>query len=424
MRKVVFIILDGVGDRPCAELGGATPLEAAKLPNMDSLAAKGAASLMDPLAPGVVVATHTGTALLFGLPEAEVKRLARGPVEAAGIGISIKPGDLALRCNFATLWDDGGQLRVQDRRAGRISKGTELLAELIRDLDLGDGIRASLYPATQHRAVLHLTGPGLSAHISDTDPGTADGHPAVYACTAMDPSDRNAVRTACAINRCLAIAHERLSAAELNRLRERDGLLPANGIITRGVGGLESSVTLLNQYRIRTAVVAGERTVIGLANLFGYTVITEPTFTALPDTDLEAKIAAARAALEQHDMVYIHIKGPDISAHDHKPLEKRDLLERIDQTLSPLLEEDLIWAITGDHCTDSNSGDHCGDPVPALLYVPGDGGDQSATFSESGCRNGGMGRLTASAFIQAVVSAMGVNEKLGKEHSLLSRGLP
>ncbi len=419
MRKAVFIILDGVGDRPCAELGGLTPLEAAKLPNMDSLVVNGTAGLVDPLAPGVAVATHTGTALLFGLPEAQVKRLARGPVEAAGIGIAIQPGDLALRCNFATLQEDDGQLRVQDRRAGRISTGTEQLAELIRDLDLGEGIRASLYPATQHRAVLHLTGPGLSAHISDTDPGTTEGHPPVNSCEPIDPSDRKAVSTAHAINRCLVIAHQRLSAASLNRQREQDGLLPANGIITRGVGGVESSQTLLNQRQIRTAVVAGERTVIGLANLFGYTIFTEPSFTALPDTNLAAKIAAARAALEEHDMVYVHIKGPDISAHDHKPLEKRDLLERIDQSLSPLMEEDLIWAITGDHCTDSNTGDHCGDPVPALLYVPGDS-DPCGEFSESGCKNGGIGRLTAVSFVQSVVSAMYGDEMFAQESNFLS----
>jgi 2,3-bisphosphoglycerate-independent phosphoglycerate mutase len=419
VRKAVFVILDGVGDRACAELGGATPLEAAKLPNMDYLVAHGTAGLVDPLAPGEAVATHTGTALLFGLSEAQVKRLARGPVEAAGIGINIKPGDLALRCNFATLQQQGDQLRVRDRRAGRIAEGTEELSELIRDLNLGDGIRASLYPATQHRAVLHLTGPDLSANISDTDPGGSDPSQAVKSCEPRDPSDSKAVATARAINRCLAIAHERLSGAKLNRQRERNGLLPANGIITRGAGALESPVTLLNQHHLRVAVVAGEKTVIGLANLFGYTVITQPSFTALQDTDLQAKVAAAKAALEQHDIVYIHIKGPDICAHDHKPLEKRDMLERIDQSLAPLMQEDLVWAITGDHCTDSNSGDHCGDPVPALLYVPGDS-DHCGQFSESGCRDCGVGRLTAEHFIHAVVSAMGVEEALGKGNALFS----
>ena len=94
--------------------------------------------------------------------------LSRGPVEAAGIGLSMAPGDIAIRCNFATLEHKNNQLTVVNRRADRISEGTEQLAQILQNISVGDGITATLKPATQHRAVLKLSGEGLSENITDT----------------------------------------------------------------------------------------------------------------------------------------------------------------------------------------------------------------------------------------------------------------
>ncbi len=121
-------------------------------PLLDGLAAKGMCALVDPLFPGVPVDTHTGIALLMGLPQQAAIDLARGPVEAAGIGLSLQPGDVAVRCNFATLKDNKGRLQVVDRRAGRIREETHELAALLRNVDVGDRITADLHAASQQRA--------------------------------------------------------------------------------------------------------------------------------------------------------------------------------------------------------------------------------------------------------------------------------
>ncbi len=407
IRKAVVVILDGLGDRPCRTLGGATPLEAAAIPNLDRLAETGLAGLMDPLFPGVAVGTHTGTALLLGLPVREVPLLARGPVEAAGIGVPLRSGDIAIRCNFATLQDIEGALVVLDRRAGRISAGTEELAALLQDVDLGNGIRASLYPATQHRAVLRLSGSNLSAAISDTDPDNSRSPMPVLTSQALVPEDERAALTAEAVNRFLQVAHKRLRDAEVNRIRRRQGLPPADGVITRGAGKLEPLHSLINRFGLKAAVVAAEDTVVGLARLFGYHAVQHPSFTALPDTDLAAKVAAAKGALGTHDLVFLHVKGADISAHDRRPDEKQALLERFDRELGPFLGQGYVIAVTGDHSTDSNSGCHCGDPVPALLHDPEGRRDFCSQFSESGCLHGGMGRVTATGFLVTVLDAMG-----------------
>lgn len=408
IRKAVIVILDGLGDRPCRALDGATPLEAAAIPNLDRLAGSGLCGLVDPLFPGVTVGTHTGTALLLGLPVREVPLLARGPVEAAGIGVPLRSGDIAVRCNFATLENIEGALVVLDRRAGRISEGTQELAALLQDVDLGNGVRASLYPATQHRAVLRLSGANLSAVISDTDPDSGGGPAPVLTSRPLIPEDERAALTAEAVNRFLQVAHVRLRDAGVNEIRRRQGLLPADGVITRGAGKLEPLHSLVNRYGLKTAVVAAEDTVIGLARLFGYHAVQQPSFTALPDTDLAAKVAAAGEALAGHDLVFLHVKGPDISAHDRHPEEKRALLERFDRELGQLLDQGHVIAVTGDHSTDSNTGCHCGDPVPALLHVPAGRRDFCSQFSESGCLNGGLGRVTATGFLVSTLDAMGM----------------
>ncbi len=406
LHKAIFVILDGVGDRPCMELDGETPLSAATIPNMDRLAAQGICGMMDPLFPGVVVGTHTGTALLFGLPKRQAQYLARGPIEAAGSGIPLSSGDVAIRSNFATLQMEDGGLMVEDRRAGRIGEGTEELSLLLRDVDLGDGIVASLYPATQHRAVLRLSGPNLSADISDTDPGTGMGYTATLRCRAKAPNDERAAVTARAVNKFVQIAHERLAEATLNVTRQQAGLASANGIITRGAGQLEPLDSIINHYNLRAAVVSGDSTVIGLARLLGFAVLQDPSFTALPDSNMAGKVAAARDALNNHDIVFLHIKGPDISAHDKAPLEKQQVLERVDRELAVLKDDGCVITISGDHSTNSATGSHCGDPVPCLLYSPWGRRDSCLQFNENSCMGGGMGRISSTSLLTITLDAM------------------
>jgi 2,3-bisphosphoglycerate-independent phosphoglycerate mutase len=406
-HKGVLIILDGLGDRPIPQLEGATPLEAARTPHMDRLIAAGQGGLVDPLLPGVPVSTHTGTGVLMGLSTADALRLARGPVEAVGVGVPMGVGDIALRCNFATLRPDTAGFEVLDRRAGRINDGASALAQSLGEIALGDGIMGRLRPATQHRAVLHLSGEGLSAEISDTDPGGGEPPLRVQYCHALRPDDPDAERTAAAVNLFVQEAHRRLQGHSVNRNRVSLGLPPANGVITRGAGQLNGYRNLLTHMGVRTALVAAERTVVGLGRLFDFRVYNSPAFTSLPDTDLEAKFDAVRTALADHHLVILHIKGTDICGHDREPLAKRAFLERIDGALAPLLSDGLAIAITGDHSTDSNIGRHCGDPVPSLLFAPGGRRDTVIRFGEGPCCQGGLGRIPANRFLDSLLDNMG-----------------
>jgi len=409
-RKGLILILDGLGDRPSPELAGLTPLEAASTPNLDYLTAGGICGLVDPLSPGVPVGTHTGTAILLGLAPRNALALARGPVEAAGIGLDAAPGDVLLRCNFATVERRGSRLSILDRRAGRIRERTHELAAAIDGVALGQGqIQVGFRPATQHRAVLRLRGPNLSPKITDTDPGSRFAELGVLESHPSDPASPSAAFTASVLNELTSIAHALLTTHAVNRERSARGSPPANGIICRSPGLVTPYRTIVGELGLKAAVVAGERTVLGLARMFQYNPIVQAGFTSLPNTDIDAKISAALTAAQDHDLIFLHIKGPDICAHDLDPNGKKNLIERVDKAIAPLVDlsdPELVIGVTGDHSTDSNTGRHSGDPVPSLLYAPLGRRDAQREFGEQSCMSGGMGRISGAGFLCGMLDAM------------------
>ena len=411
----LMIIIDGLGDRGIPAFGGMTPLEAAETPNMDILAGAGQVGLIDPLFPGMPVGTHTGMSMLFGLPRRQAMKLARGPVEAAGVGCNGKQQAIYLRCNFATLEKRDGGLAILDRRAGRNDEGLKQLALDASDLDLGDGIFASLHPATQHRVVLKLSGERLSPAITNTDSGNLFRSHGVLECRAVNEENADALRTAAAINRFTDLIHQRFTQHPVNEARQAQGLLPANGVICRSPGTLPKLKPLLRYLQISAAVISGEETVLGLGNLFGYSLYRDNSFTALPDTDLQKKVETAQAALLEYDLVFLHIKGPDICSHDLNPAAKREMLTKIDDAITPLMNESLVIAITGDHSTDSNTGRHTGDPMPGLICGPQCRIDASRAFGESACAGGGLGRINSSGFLLTMLDHMNRLENLMPE---------
>ncbi|HRD25991.1 MAG TPA: phosphoglycerate mutase, partial [Methanoculleus sp.] len=156
-QKVLFLVLDGISDRPCEALDGKTPLAAARTPVLDRIAAEGVCGIMDTISPGIRPGSDTSHLSLLGYPPQDYYT-GRGPLEAEGTGIHMTAGMIGFRCNFATVDENGV---VTDRRAGRIS-GTEPLAEAIRDgVDLSSlGLEFRFNSGAGHRAALALVGEG------------------------------------------------------------------------------------------------------------------------------------------------------------------------------------------------------------------------------------------------------------------------
>ena len=387
----LLVVIDGLADRPVRALGGRTPLQAAATPTLDRLAREGQCGLADPVAPGVVPDTAAGTLALFGQSPLALKR---GPVEALGAGIELRPGDIALRGNFATL---GRNNQIVDRRAGRIREGTHRLAKAIDRLPLGglaDEVEVRVKAATEHRLAIVLRGDGLSSAIQGSDPGDGAAHGPPLAPRPVDPHDERAVETA----RILALFEQKargvLAKHPVNRARKADGQPPANIVLTRGAGRIHQLIPLEEAgMPLRLTCISGDRTVLGLAALLGARTVSEPEMTANLDTDLGAKLDAAHQALKTQDLVVVHVKGADIAAHDQRPDLKVAFIEKVDRALGKFLKrhsEHLRVAVAADHATLSESGQHAADPLPVLIWGTQIEPDEVESFDELSVSAGGL----------------------------------
>lgn len=392
----LLLIIDGVADRPVRALGGRTPLQAARTPVLDRLAAEGQVGLCDPIAPGVVPDTAAGTLAVFGQSPQSLKR---GPVEALGAGFKLAPGDVALRGNLATM-DESGV--VVDRRAGRIRDEVPELAKALDRLplqgDLGNSVEVRVRPATEHRLAIVLRGDGLSPGIVGSDPGEAAVPGSPLTPRPLEPNNDAAVLTARALAAFEQAARKVLRKHPVNRRRAQQGLPVANAILTRGAGRIHRLVTLEEAgLPLRIACITGDRTVAGIAHLIGAKVVTRPEMTANLDTDLAAKFKAAARALGTHDLTVVHIKGADIAAHDRRPEQKVEFLERLDRELGRLIEQrsgsSLRVAVASDHATLSENGQHAADPLPVLIWGDGIAADGVSQFDELAAAAGDLQRF-------------------------------
>lgn len=405
-KRVLLLVFDGLGDRPVPALGGRTPLQAARTENLDWLAARGASGLLDLIAPGVRPGSDTAHLALFGYDPYDVYT-GRGPFEAAGVGLEVKGGDVALRCNFATVDDEG---RVLDRRAGRIREGTAELAKALTGLPLED-VEVHFKEGTEHRAALLLRGADLDPRITDGDPHTP-GEPLAP----VEPLAPEAKKTARVVNAFLEQAREALADHPLNARREQEGLPPANAVLSRGAGRFPSIPAVGERWGLRFAAIAGVALIKGICRAVGMEVLEVPGATGGLDADLEAKVGAAVDAMDAFDVVVLHVKSPDIAGHDRQPELKRDLLEKIDASLAPLregLRGEWIVAVTGDHSTSSLTGEHTGDPVPLLVSSPDVRRDGVGGFDEVSAAQGGLGRLRGVDVLPLLLDLADRTEKFG-----------
>ena len=413
-RKAIMFILDGIGDRPIKRLGSLTPLEYAKTPTLDMLATQGICGLMDPLSPGIRVGTDVGHLALFGYNPLKVY-WGRGPIEAAGVGVELEPGDVALRCNFATVDEQG---LLVDRRAGRIRQGTSELAKTLNGIDLGDSCEVVFREATEHRAVLILRGDNLSAELTNSDPGpTHEGEPLQE----VVPKGMDlpfAQRTAKLVNTFIGKSLEILRDHPVNRGREASGLPPANVVITRGAGMKVRMRSLAERFHIHGTCVAAESTVIGIARITGFATLTSPLLTANTDTDLMEKMRLAKAGLETSDLVIVHVKATDLLGHDNKPEEKAAFIERFDECVAWLRgelssPEEIYFVLAGDHSTPCELGEHSADPVPVFICGGDVLTDEVTVYGERACARGGLCRINANELLLSVLDLVGVTYRFG-----------
>ncbi len=406
-KKILIVVMDGMGDRACPELRGLTPLQYIRTPNLDWFVEHGNAGMCDPIAPGVRAGSDTAHLSILGYDPYSVYS-GRGPYEAVGVGLDIQPGDVALRCNFATI-DENWE--VLDRRAGRIkAPETEQLAEALDGMEF-DGVECMVRASTEHRAVLLLRGDGISPDITDCDPGSDT---TVLRC--MGTTEEGEF-TAGIVNQFLDECHERLRTHVVNRKRVASGLPAANILIPRGAGGFPEIEPFPEKYNISAACVAGVGLVKGICNACGLDIYMLPgVCDGSYDSDLIMKTRSALEALKDYDFVLMNLKAPDIAGHDGDPKAKCEIVKRIDQVAKLLrveMPKDLVVVFTCDHCTPCCLEDHSGDPVPIVFYTENIVSDDASEFSETGCARGALGRIRAMDIMPICMDLANRTKKFG-----------
>ena len=423
-KSLMYVILDGLGDDPLDALGGQTPLEAARTPILDSLAARGKNGYVTTVGPGIAPESDIAVFAILGYDPHE-HHTGRGPLEAVGAGLDVKDGDLAYRVNFATVEADGDGWAIVDRRVGRdlTSEEAHALAEEVQTNVRIPGATFDFRATIGHRGVLVLRSESgaLSAEVENSDPAygregalgvakeTFDNRVVTVAPIEGNEDDAAARRAAELTNEWLRAAYNVLDASEVNVKRRSAGKLPGNFVLTRDGGDhLPDLVPFKERFGLEMGCFVEMPVELGIARLTGMGIVEAPT--GIPASEQYMKWAAlALEAIEGYDGLYIHIKGPDVPAHDGDHDAKIASIEEIDALFfTPLLDElDLrstIVAVTADHSTSCARKAHTDGPVPLLVAGGSAMPDGVQTYGETAARGGSLGHLMGPEIMPNLVS--------------------
>ncbi|MGZ8576768.1 MAG: alkaline phosphatase family protein [Actinomycetota bacterium] len=425
MSKLLYVCLDGLGDDPIPALDDRTPLEAAETPHLDALAARGRTGTVVTVGPGIAPESDIGVFGILGYDPHE-EHPGRGVLEALGIGMDFRDGDLAYRVNFATAdWPE-----ILDRRVGRDLSSDEahaLAAEVNETLRL-PGATFVLESTIEHRGALVIRtddGEALNANVTNTDPAyRREGHlgvaletfePRVATCEPLEDGDA-ARRAADLTNAFVEGAAKLLDSSEANAARRADGKLPGNLILTRDGGDHRPR---LQPIRDRFGLTWGcfvempvER---GISIALGMEPVAVPRldpigFGGAAEDAYAAWAALAADALTDFEALYIHIKGPDVPAHDGRAEDKRDVIAAIDRAffaeVLPRIGPGTVVAVTADHSTSCLRKAHTADPVPLVAAGGPVTPDGSTSFGERACAEGSLGELLGPQILPRLTALM------------------
>ncbi len=413
MKKILYVVLDGVGDRPIPAINGKTTLQAASIPNMDKLTQAGQTGQMYTVGEGIAPQSDIAVISILGY-DPRTYYTGRGPLESFASGLQVNPGDVALRCNFATKGE--GRI-IEDRRVGRTlttEEASVLCRAINADVKLTSVPNSSFefLNTVAQRAVLVLRNRnGLSGEITNVDPAygrmgklgvaKAEFENLIQHVTPVEGYEQyeKAIHAAKLMNEFVEKSSEILDKHPLNQKRHERGLLAANLILARDAGeGLPNFPSYREKFGLNFATFVEMPVEVGIARLMGIEIVELPQPSGDLGADYRLRAQMAVEHLPNYDGIYIHIKGPDEPAHDGDYRRKIDIIESIDQHFfGPLLAQidlhETLIVITADHATPCVLKGHSDDPVPLLISggnLPSDG---TPNYSEPACRNGSLGTL-------------------------------
>ena len=414
--KIIYVLLDGVGDLPHPDINNKTPLEAAQTPNLDKLAKNGKMGQVISVGKGIAPESDIAVFNMLGYKFQHSDYAGRGVIEAIGIGIDFKDGDLALRGNFATL--DKSDI-ITDRRAGRHIEKADALnvsREIEQKLKFSSPLsEVVVAPTIGHRVVVRIRDKHpLSANISNTDPAysriagmgiakAVGDFLKIERCLPLDDTD-SASLTANLVNEFSEQSLKILKESQVNQDRAKQNKKLLNSILLRDAGNKYPKVEPINEkYSMNFSCIVDMPVEVGISN-----VLKMHAFSAGGLADYEEKAKVAAKSMGTENAIYVHLKGPDEFGHDGDAIGKMKNIEEIDQRFfGTLLEnidtEKIVVMISADHSTPCINKGHSDHPVPLLISGNKIKNDGSERFTESDGVKGEIGLLEGAQVVNTAL---------------------
>ena len=406
-------MLDGVGDLPHPDLAGKTPLEAATTKNMDMLAKNGVMGQVISVGKGIAPESDIAVFNMLGYKFQHSDYAGRGVVEAIGIGIDFKDGDLALRGNFSTLDNEG---KIIDRRAGRKIEREdveEISKEIEKEIKFSNpNASVVVAPTVGHRVTVRLRdSKPLSSEISNTDPayGRVDGMGIAKAvtdfmkiekCIPLEQTE-NAISAANLVNEFTEQSLEIMKKSDVNKRRSQKNKKLLNSILLRDAGNKYPNVKPINDlHSMNFSCIVDMPVEVGISN-----ILKMRAYNAGGLTDYEEKASIAAQAMETENAMYVHLKGPDEFGHDGDAIGKMKNIEEIDRRFFGTLLDHIDVSkvavmISADHSTPSIHKGHSADPVPVLISGDMITNDDTQRFTEAEAKNGAIGLIEGAQVVK------------------------
>jgi 2,3-bisphosphoglycerate-independent phosphoglycerate mutase len=399
--KYLIILGDGMADEPIAALGNKTPLQAANTPTIDRIAALGRNGLLDTIPEGFLPGSEIANLSVLGYDLNKVFE-GRGSLEAASMGVTIEPGEMAMRCNLICI-ENG---KIKNHSAGHISneEAHELILFLQKELG-SDSV--NFYPGVSYRHLFKMK--GGNKRLNCTPPHDVPGTPFEDVMILAETSE--AEDTADFLNELTRNSQALLENHPVNLKRAAEGKDKANSIWLWSPGYKPEMKTLLKTYHLKSgAVISAVDLIKGIGVYAGLEVIEVEGATGLYNTNYEGKAQAAIEALRTKDFVYLHIEASDEAGHEGNVELKIKTIEYLDSRIvKPIFDEISTWqesvtlAILPDHPTPCVYKTHTKSPVPFIIYKPGEKADEVTVYDEFAASQGSYGLLKGAQFMKELI---------------------
>ena len=404
---MIYVLLDGVGDLPHPDLQGKTPLEAAKTPTLDKIASNGCIGEVISVGEGIAPESDIAVFNMLGYKFNHAEYAGRGVIEAIGIGIDFKDGDLALRGNYSTLNDDKV---ITDRRAGRNIEKEDaegVAKEIEKKIRLSNpNTSVVVAPTIGHRVTVRIRADSrkLSSRITNTDPAYSNiggmgvakavgDFLKIEKCLPLE-DDEDSKFTANIVNEFSEQSIKIMKESQINKKRKEHGKKQLSCILLRDAGNKYPSVIPINEkYAMQFSCIVDMPVELGISD-----VLKMKAFEAGGLTDYEEKARVAAKAMETQNAIYVHLKGPDEFGHDGDAIGKMRNIEEIDQRFFKTLVENIdsrkvAIVISADHSTPCINKGHSDDPVPVLVSADFIQNDGTTRLTEEQAKKGRIGLL-------------------------------